>query len=219
MRLISVRVTAFLAALVPLSEILAPGAGAIRESVGAIHESPLHRLASQASPRTSSEQSRTGHPIKSSKADAGSSELFGRAKELLTEGSLEQARQTVEEGLALDAKSAPGYNLLGLIEGQEKDYARAEAAFEKARRLNSHSRPAPSNSSLSVRRSTSAAASRRRPTRLSSGRSSSSQIPPQHSTLSRRPTQSCTWTWKRPNCWSKRASSRPRTRTSFSWPR
>ena len=139
MRLISVRVTAFLAALVPLSEILSPGAGAIRESVGAIHESPLHRLASQASPRTSSEQSRTGHPIKSSKADAGSSELFGRAKELLTEGSLEQARQTVEEGLALDAKSAPGYNLLGLIEVQEKDYARAEAAFEKALRFNPHS--------------------------------------------------------------------------------
>jgi len=127
MRLISVRAAAFLAALVPLSEILSPG-------VGAIHESPLlgspTLIVSQANPGTTSEQTRKGHPIKSSKASAA--ELFRRAKELLTEGSVEQARQTAEEGLALDSTSAAGYKLLGLIEVQEKDYARAAAAFEKA---------------------------------------------------------------------------------------
>ncbi|PYV15782.1 MAG: hypothetical protein DMG21_14015 [Acidobacteria bacterium] len=81
------------------------------------------------------EQTRTASPSKTSKAGAGSSEFFGRAKDLFAKGSLEEARQVARQGLALDPKNPVGYRLLGMIDVQEKDFSRAETAFKKSLEL------------------------------------------------------------------------------------
>ncbi len=70
---------------------------------------------------------------------ARAADLFRQAKHLLGEGAVEPARQKVAEGLKLDPHSALGYNLLGLIDGQEKDYKQAESDFKNALALDSRS--------------------------------------------------------------------------------
>ncbi len=58
--------------------------------------------------------------------------LFNRAEKLLEEGALHQAYEEASAGLKLDPSSPRGNNLLGLIYSQEKQYALATAAFQKA---------------------------------------------------------------------------------------
>ncbi len=70
---------------------------------------------------------------------ASAADLFRQAKHLLSAGGAEQARQMVAEGLKRDPHSSLGYNLLGLIDGQEKDYKNAESNFQKALALDSRS--------------------------------------------------------------------------------
>ncbi len=84
------------------------------------------------------------HPPDSANAQknnvrAPAADLFRQAKRLVREEAVEQARQKVAEGLKLDPHSALGYNLLGLIDGQEKDYKHAESDFNQALALDSRS--------------------------------------------------------------------------------
>lgn len=57
----------------------------------------------------------------------------------MSEGDLAQAREVVFEGLALSPKSVEGYNLLGMLYTQEKDFVRSAAAFEHALKIDPHS--------------------------------------------------------------------------------
>jgi tetratricopeptide (TPR) repeat protein len=88
-------------------------------------------LASQAgrSPKSSS-------PAQSSPAAA---EKFAEARKLLRQGFPESARAAVFGGLRLDPKSVEGYNLLGIIYGQQQDYAQSLAAFQQALRIDPRS--------------------------------------------------------------------------------
>ena len=54
------------------------------------------------------------------------------AEELMKEGSLDQAREKIEEQLKLKPSDVDAYNLLGIIDTAEREYASALAAFEKA---------------------------------------------------------------------------------------
>ena len=60
----------------------------------------------------------------------GAEQEFVTAQRLMSEGDLPQAREVVLKGLALSPQSVEGYNLLGILYSQEKDYVRATAAFE-----------------------------------------------------------------------------------------
>jgi tetratricopeptide (TPR) repeat protein len=68
-------------------------------------------------------------------SETTASELFRQAEQLLQNGSPDQAREKVEQALKLNPRSAEGFNLLGLIYGQEKKYALAADAFQKALRI------------------------------------------------------------------------------------
>jgi tetratricopeptide (TPR) repeat protein len=57
---------------------------------------------------------------------------FKEAGRLLQEGSVEQARGKVMEGLKLQPHSIEGLNLLGMIYGNEKKYELAAESFKKA---------------------------------------------------------------------------------------
>jgi len=76
---------------------------------------------------------------KSSGTTGDASQKFTRAQQLLSEGDLAQARKVVLEGLALSPKSVEGYNLLGMLYTQEKDFVRSAAAFQHALNIDSHS--------------------------------------------------------------------------------
>jgi len=78
-----------------------------------------------------------GQKASGTAADAG--QKFTRAQQLMNEGDLVQARQVVLEGLALSPKSVEGYNLLGMLYTQEKDFVRSAAAFEHALKIDPHS--------------------------------------------------------------------------------
>jgi tetratricopeptide (TPR) repeat protein len=64
---------------------------------------------------------------------------FKEAGRLLQEGSVEQARDKVMEGLKLQPRSIEGLNLLGLIYGNEKKYELAAESFKKALTIAPHS--------------------------------------------------------------------------------
>jgi tetratricopeptide (TPR) repeat protein len=63
-------------------------------------------------------------------------EKFVEAGKFMSQGDLESARNSVLDGLKSAPQSSEGYNLLGIIYNQEKQYERAVAAFEQALRLN-----------------------------------------------------------------------------------
>lgn len=64
---------------------------------------------------------------------------FLKAQELLREESLEKAKEEILAGLKLHPSSIEGYNLLGIVHSQEKDYTRAVEAFLQALKLDPNS--------------------------------------------------------------------------------
>ncbi|HEY6291636.1 MAG TPA: tetratricopeptide repeat protein [Terriglobia bacterium] len=63
------------------------------------------------------------------------SDAFARARADMGRDDLAGARAEVQQGLKLDPLSVPGYNLLGIIETQDKNFNSASEAFEQALRL------------------------------------------------------------------------------------
>jgi tetratricopeptide (TPR) repeat protein len=61
---------------------------------------------------------------------------FAEAQELLSEGHLDEAKQKIQEQLKADPKSVEGYNLLGIIFSNEKNFPDALDAFQHALQLN-----------------------------------------------------------------------------------
>ncbi len=57
---------------------------------------------------------------------------FLEAETLLRQGSVEQAKQKIEEQLQLNPTSVEGLNLLGIVYSGEKDYPHAMEAFQRA---------------------------------------------------------------------------------------
>src|ERR1700730_9275227 len=64
---------------------------------------------------------------------------FLEAETLLRQGSVEEAKQKIEEQLKLNPSSVEGYNLLGIVYSSEKDYDSASQAFQHALMLDSDS--------------------------------------------------------------------------------
>jgi tetratricopeptide (TPR) repeat protein len=64
---------------------------------------------------------------------------FAEAETLLRQGSTEEAKQKIQEQLALHPTSVAGYNLLGIAYSSEKDYAGAFDAFQHALKLSPNS--------------------------------------------------------------------------------
>ena len=64
---------------------------------------------------------------------------FAEAEALLREGSVETAKQKIQEQLVLDPTSVAGYNLLGIACSSEKDYDNAMQAFQHALQLSPNS--------------------------------------------------------------------------------
>ena len=60
---------------------------------------------------------------------------FAEAEVLLRQGSIEEARQKIQEQLAQHPDSVAGYNLLGIAYSSEKNYANALDAFQHALKL------------------------------------------------------------------------------------
>src|SRR5271166_86312 len=60
---------------------------------------------------------------------------FVEAEDLLRQGSIAEAKQKIQEQLALHTDSVAGYNLLGIVDSSEKDYAGALEAFQHALKL------------------------------------------------------------------------------------
>src|SRR3981081_1896752 len=57
---------------------------------------------------------------------------FVEAETLLRQGSVEGAKQKIEEQLKLNPSSVEGYNLLGIVYSSEKDYDNALQTFQHA---------------------------------------------------------------------------------------
>lgn len=64
---------------------------------------------------------------------------FLEAESLLARGAVAEARQKTEELLALHPSSIEGYNLLGILCSDQKDYAAALDAFQRALKLDLNS--------------------------------------------------------------------------------
>jgi tetratricopeptide (TPR) repeat protein len=64
---------------------------------------------------------------------------FLQAETLLRQGSMEEAKQKIEEQLKLNPSSVEGYNLLGIVYSSEKDYDNALEAFQHALTLDPNS--------------------------------------------------------------------------------
>jgi Tfp pilus assembly protein PilF len=64
---------------------------------------------------------------------------FVEAEALLRQGSVEEAKQKIEEQLKLNPSSVEGYNLLGIVYITEKDYDNALQTFQHALTLDSNS--------------------------------------------------------------------------------
>ncbi len=70
---------------------------------------------------------------------AAVSSPFHEAESLLQQGSVEEAKQQIEEQLKLNPSSVEGYNLLGIVYSTEKDYGQALEAFQHALALDPNS--------------------------------------------------------------------------------
>ncbi len=70
---------------------------------------------------------------------------FLEAETLLRQGLLDQAKQKIQDELQRNPSSAEGYNLLGIVYSQEKDYANAQEAFQHALKLDANSFDARNN--------------------------------------------------------------------------
>ena len=65
-------------------------------------------------------------------AAAPAASPFLEAETLLRQGSIEEAKQKIQEQLKLNPSSVEGYNLLGIVYSSEKDYDHALEAFQHA---------------------------------------------------------------------------------------
>jgi tetratricopeptide (TPR) repeat protein len=67
--------------------------------------------------------------------NAGRSEAasnLGHVRELIQEGQFEQAKSLIEDQLKEQPSDVEAYNLLGIVETNEKNYSQAEEAFQQA---------------------------------------------------------------------------------------
>ena len=64
---------------------------------------------------------------------------FRDAEQYMRAGDLENARAAALAGLRMAPRSIEGYNLLGIIYGEQKDYAQSVTAFEQALRVDPRS--------------------------------------------------------------------------------
>jgi tetratricopeptide (TPR) repeat protein len=64
---------------------------------------------------------------------------FLEAETLLRQGSIDEAKKKIQEQLALNPSSVEGYNLLGIVYSEEKDYPNALEAFQHALKLDPNS--------------------------------------------------------------------------------
>jgi tetratricopeptide (TPR) repeat protein len=76
---------------------------------------------------------------KEPQSSAAEASPFAQAEALLRQGSIEEARQKIQEQLALHPTSVAGYNLLGIAFSSEKNYPDALEAFHHALKLNPNS--------------------------------------------------------------------------------
>lgn len=60
---------------------------------------------------------------------------FAQAQALLSQGRVTEAQQEIQDQLKLHPGSVDGYNLLGIVDSEQKDYLGAEEAFQHALRL------------------------------------------------------------------------------------
>ncbi len=81
----------------------------------------------------------TGSSAKPPRHAAATPSPFAEAEALLRQGSSAEAKQKTEEQLALHPENVAGYNLLGIANSSEKDYAGALEAFQHALKLNPNS--------------------------------------------------------------------------------
>src|SRR6266700_4964885 len=58
-----------------------------------------------------------------------------QAEQLIQIGELQQAKEIIDRELKLDPANVEAYNLLGIIYTNQKDYSRAETAFQHALQL------------------------------------------------------------------------------------
>src|SRR6266576_2409841 len=68
-----------------------------------------------------------------------------QARELIEHGQFEQARNLVEDQLKVDSSDVEAYNLLGIVDTNQKNYNHAEAAFQQALRLDPGSKTTHNN--------------------------------------------------------------------------
>src|SRR5580700_11546975 len=73
------------------------------------------------------------------------SPLLEEAEELLRRGSVDRAKNKIQEELLRNPSSVEGYDLLGIVYTDEKDYAQALEAFQQALKLDSNSTRALNN--------------------------------------------------------------------------
>jgi tetratricopeptide (TPR) repeat protein len=76
---------------------------------------------------------------KRSSAQGTESSALAEAQALLRQGSINEAKQKIQEQLLLHPGSVAAYNLLGIVYSSEKDYNHALQAFQYALKLNSRS--------------------------------------------------------------------------------
>ena len=67
------------------------------------------------------------------------SPLLKEAEELLRQGSIDEAKNKIQEELQRNPSSVEGYNLLGIVFSDQKDYADALQAFQQALKLDPES--------------------------------------------------------------------------------
>src|SRR5580704_2378093 len=70
---------------------------------------------------------------------AAAHDQFTEAQQLLQKGDADSALAAVQAGLKLAPRSVEGLNLLGVIYGHKRDFARGVAAFEAALKIDPHS--------------------------------------------------------------------------------
>jgi tetratricopeptide (TPR) repeat protein len=83
------------------------------------------------------QSSTTAGAKKSSSAAAPSA--FREAESLLAQGLVDQAKENLQEQLKLNPTSVEGFNLLGIVYTDQKEYGKAVDAFQHALKLNPNS--------------------------------------------------------------------------------
>jgi tetratricopeptide (TPR) repeat protein len=70
---------------------------------------------------------------------------LGQAEELIQHGQFEQAKSLIEDQLKLDPLNVEAFNLLGIVDTNQKNYSQAEEAFQQALRLDPGSKTTHNN--------------------------------------------------------------------------